>query len=345
MSIVWRKTKKRDYINSIELMKFLLTPFICFWTFGFPDKIGVVEALSGFVAPAYFILSGYCILVTDRKERIGKLGRAILRDAAFFFIVLILYIGINLLHPMSRQAIMGNLGIMKSKRFWFEFFVFNIWPMQIGTNIWFIQALLFACILLLIMDALHILKFYKVILILLIVFMILSGELAAVIGFNFMGYEFIPGGTITRALPYLLVGMFIREKTESFKKRRLRTYIILFLSGAVLVIGEMVLLAWLRKFNYEGHMLGYGIMAIAICGFALLWGDMERNQLTVHARNFARRIYVLHSPVFYFLLLFEMNRAPQVLNTFIEFSSLIVYMVCLLIAVAISIVKMLIPDF
>jgi hypothetical protein len=246
---------------------------------------------------------------------------------------------------MTSSGMKSILGGMKSIRFWFEFLVFNVWPMEIGSNIWFIQSLLFAYVIILLLDKLNVLRFYKPLLVVLFIFMILSGELSGVIGFSFLGYSFIPGGTITRALPYLLLGMLIREKKDGFKNCPARLFIGAFIIGAGMVIGEMILLAKLGKLFYQGHMLGYGIMVIAITGLAVLWDGMAKNQLTVHAQSFSRRIYVLHTPIFYYLVLFALNRGVQNTNIFLEFSGLIVYMICLLISVVISIVKVMIPDY
>ena len=341
LKIEWKKTKYRKYTHSIELMKFLLTPFVCFWAFGFPDKIGLVEVLSGFVAPAYIILSGYCILVEDREERLGKLKRAMLRSLVFFILLFVIYFAMNLINPLSSQAV--SIEMVKSKRMWFEFLVLNMWPLPIGSTIWFIQSLLYAYVVLWIFDKIHILKIYKVLLFLLLVFMLISGEFAGLVGFNFLGYAFIPGGWLTRALPYLLIGMLLREMKEKMKKLQAWKYIVAFFIGGGLVVGELILLAKMGRLIYQGHMIGYGMMAVAICGLAIVWEGMKRNQLSIHGESFAKRIYAVHNPVYYFLLVFVMSQVPQNLGMFMSFGGIIVYLVSLLICVVISLVKMMLP--
>ena len=341
LKIEWKKTEYRKYTHSIELMKLLLTPFICFWAFGFPDKFGVVEALSGFVAPAYFVLSGYCILVEDRDERLGKLKRAMLRSLVFFMQLFVVYFAVNLINPLSSPYL--SIEMVKSKRMWFEFLGLNVWPLPIGNSIWFIQSMLYACIVLFIFDKLHILKVYKFLLVILLAFMLIVGEFAGCVGFNFLGYAYIPGGWLTRALPYLLIGMLMREKKESLKNLPTWEYIVLFFIGGGLAIGEIYFLVRIGKAVYPGHMIGYGVMAVAICGLAVVWEDMKRNQLSVHGESFAKRVYAFHNPVYAFLLLFVMSQVPQNGGTFMYFQGVIVYLVSLLICVVISLVKMMLP--
>ncbi|MBO7080034.1 MAG: hypothetical protein J6W64_09535, partial [Bacilli bacterium] len=47
---------KVKYDPIAELIMFLLMPFVCFWTMGFPDGLGLVELLSGFAFPALFVV-------------------------------------------------------------------------------------------------------------------------------------------------------------------------------------------------------------------------------------------------------------------------------------------------
>ena len=343
MKIEWKKTSYRKYTHSIELMKILITPFVCFWAFGFPDKFGIVEAMSGFVAPAYIVLSGYCILVEDREERLGKLKRAMLRSLVFFMLLFVIYFAVNLVNPLSSPYL--NVSMVKSKRMWFEFLGLNLWPLPIGNSIWFIQSLFYAYIVLFIFDKLYILKVYKFLLIILIAFMLIAGEFAGLVGFNFLGYTYIPGNWLTRALPYLLLGMLLREKKDKLKNLKVWEYIVLFFVGGGLVLGEIYILIRTGNMVYQGHMIGYGMMAVAICGLAVVWEGMKKNQFSMHGESFAKRVYAFHNPVYYAMLLFVMSRVPQNAGIFMRYGGIITYLVCLLICVAISLVKMMLPRY
>jgi len=323
-----KKRIKLEYVQSAELIKFLLIPFVCFWAYGFPDGIGLVELLSGFAAPAFFIISGYFTLSGEGAERSERLKRAIIRDALFFGILLIGYLAMILLVPMFRP----DFSIFRSKRLWFNFLILNVWPLSIGETIWFIQSLLYANIILFFADKIHLLKHYKIVLAVLAAFMLLSGEFAGVIGLNILGYGFIPGGFLTRALPYMLLGMLLKEKYDFLKKVPFWVYLILFVIGGGLVVGEYYLLFISGKLVYSGHLFGYGIMAIAVCGLMIAWDEMLINPISYFGGRCAKIVYAIHNPIYNFLLLLILLNNPNQINNFVMFGGCIVCFACLILS-------------
>jgi hypothetical protein len=129
------------------------------------------------------------------------------------------------------------------KRMIFNFVVLNLWPCPIGDNFWFIQAMLYAYIIIYIADKLNLFKLYKGVLVVTFIAMLLLGEFAGVIHFNFLGYPYIPGNWLTRALPYILLGRLIREHKDFLLSWRKFVYWILFVVGGGLVILELFVLA------------------------------------------------------------------------------------------------------
>lgn len=323
-----KKRIKLEYVQSAELIKFLLIPFVCFWAYGFPDGIGLVELLSGFAAPAFFIISGYFTLSGEGAERSERLKRAIIRDALFFGILLIGYLAMILLVPMFRP----DFRIFRSKRLWFNFLILNVWPLSIGETIWFIQSLLYANIILFFADKIHLLKHYKIILVVLVVFMLISGEFAGFIGITVFGYGYIPGGFLTRALPYLLIGMLLREKHDVIKKVPFWVHLIVFVLGGGLVVGEYYLLVVTGKLNYLGHLLGYGIMAIAVCGLMIAWDEMRVNLVSYYGGRCAMIVYAIHNPICNFLLLYILLNNPNQISNFVMFGGCIVCFACLILS-------------
>lgn len=332
-----KNTKKIDYIQSIEVIKYFLMPFVCFWAFGFPEPTGIVEILSGFVVPTYFVLSGFCVLGTEEAERREKLKRVILRSAVLFAALLVIYALINLLYPLTPQVF--DWGVLRSKRLWFNFLVLNMWPLPIGDSIWFVQAMLYAYVILWIADRLKLLRFYKPVMVALFVFMILVGELSGVIGFSVLGYTFIPGGAITRALPYLLLGMLIREKEETLCNVPAWVYAVIIVIGGGMAVGEVYALSQAGKLVYLGHMLGYGVMAFATCGLALAWEDMGPNPFSFHGGTHAKRIYAWHNPVYYLLMYCVMRFRPQSMDAVAIYGSIIVFLLCWLVSIVYSFAK------
>ena len=326
-----------EYNQSIQLMKLLLMPFVCFWAFGFPDGLRIVETISGFVVPTFFVLSGYCVLEPNRKMRLEKLKRAIARDAIFFAQIFVVYLAINVVYFILTKSF--DPGALLSKRLWFNLIVLNVWPLPIGENIWFIQALLYAYIILFFADKLKILKFYRIYLIVLFVFMILVGELAGVIHFNILGYSFIPGGAITRALPYLLLGMFLRGIKEKLEKIPFFVWLILLVAGGAAAYGEAYLLSVAGKLVSLGHFFGYALMAVAICGLCIAWEDMFMTPFSFHGGEIGKVIYVAHNPLYYILLLLVAIFVPQNLNMAMAFGGVFVFVVGLILGILVVIGK------
>ena len=325
-----------EYVQSAELIKFLLIPFVCFWIYGFPDGIGLVELLSGFAVPAFFVLSGYFTLAGDEKERGERLKRTIIRDAIFFGILFFIYIAINLLVPLFRNDL--SISMLLNKRLWFSFLVLNFWPLNVGESIWFIQSLLYANIILYFANKLHLLRFYKMFLVILVIVMLLSGELAGVIGFSFLGYAYIPGGFLTRALPYLLLGMLLQEKYDSLKKIPFWVYLIIFVLGGGLVVGEYYLLFKIGKLVYISHMFGYMVMSIAVCGLMIAWDNMPINPISYYGGRCAKIVYAIHNPLFFFIYLMVIINNPDHVDSFLLFAGCIVYVASLIISIIISLI-------
>ena len=285
--------------NCTGYLRLILMLFVCFWAFGCPEPSGVVSSLSGFAIPAFFILSGYYVLDNKRDVRMEKTFRKIKRTSLCFAAVFLFYTVINVL-----LIILNFMDFVFSKRMIFEFIVMNVWPFDVGSNIWFIQAMLYAYIIIFIADKLKLLKFYKIFMIVLFVIMLLTGEFAGTLRFNIFGYPYVPGNWLTRALPYILLGKLLREKQRSIMKVQFWKYLIAFVMGGVLVIAELLILAWTGCLRYEGHMIGYGIMAVAACGLAISIPIYTPNRIIHFDSAISGLIYVLMNPVYYAIVIF-----------------------------------------
>ena len=287
-------------------LRLILMLFVCFWAFGCPEPTGVVTALSGFAAPCFFILSGYFTLVDDRSERLRKLKRKVKRVllcSVFMFLVYVIINTVFMLH--------NNISLAIGKRLLFNFFVLNLWQLPIGDNFWFIQSMLYAYIVIFIADKLNLMKFYKVVLVVTILGMLLLGEFAGVIHLNFLGYPYIPGNWLTRALPYILIGRLLREKKDVFLGWRKFWYVILFVGGGVLVILEMIVLARHGLLVYEGHMIGFGIMAFVCAAFALSCSYRKSNFILYFDSALSGFMYIIMNPVYCLLIIFLGAQYPR----------------------------------
>ena len=295
--------------NNVEVVEFnctgylrlILMLFICFWAFGCPEPTGIVKSLSGFAIPAFYILSGFYVLDTKREERMAKTLRKIKRTALCFGIVFLFYVVLN----VGLMLLTHFQTFAFSKRMLFNFIVLNLWPLPIGDNIWFIQAMLYAYIVIFILDKLKLMKFYRILLIILFIFMILTGELSGVIRFsNPLGYPYIPGNWLTRALPYILLGKLLRDKKKKLMEIKFWKYLIAFVVGGVLVVLELFILVWTKTLRYEAHMIGFAIMAVAVCGLAISLPLGTGNRVIHFDSAISGLIYILMNPIYYAMVIF-----------------------------------------
>ena len=291
--------------NCTGYIRLILMLFICIWAFGSPEPTGILNSISGFAIPAFFVLSGYYVLDTQREVRMQKVLRKIKRTALCFAFVFLFYVTLNV--PVM---LLNHMTIAFSKRMFFEFFVMNLWPLPIGDNIWFIQAMLYAYLLIFVADKLKLLRFYRVALIILFIFMLLTGEFSGVIRFNVLGYPYIPGNWLTRALPYILLGKLLRDKKKTLMNIQFWKYLIAFVVGGGLVLLEILILAWTGNIRYEAHMIGFGIMAVAICGLAISIPLSNGNRIIHFDSAISGLIYILMNPIYYVLVIFLGARYP-----------------------------------
>ena len=289
--------------NCTGYLRLILMLFVCLWAFGSPDPTGIVRSLSGFAIPAFFILSGYYVLDNNRKVRMEKTLRKIKRNALCFVFVFLLYVVINV-----ALIFLYHMGFEITKRVLFEFFALNLWPLVIGDNIWFIQAMLYAYIIIFILDKLKLMKFYKIFLVVSILIMLVTGEFAGAVRFGIFGYPYIPGNWLTRALPYILLGRLLREKKRSWKKVKFWKYIIAFFVGAGLVFIEIMVLGVLGVLNYKGHLIGFGVMAVAVCGLAISIPNERPNRIIHFDSAISGLIYIFMNPIYCLLVFFLGNQ-------------------------------------
>ena len=334
--------------RSADILKFWLMPFAMFVFFGFPTAVGeYVRTLSGFVAPCFFILSGFFILTPNDQERRKKLISAVKRYAIMFAIMFAAYLLLNLAYIIYVNDNWSWVPEIIRKRTAFEFLLFNVWPFPIGGNIWFIFSLLCASLIFLIADKLRLLNkpfVFITAFIVLFAFMLTTGEFAKITGFPYFGYYYIPGGTITRALPYMLLGMIIRRYANGILNIKRSLFPVFFVIGLALAGLELYLLNRLELLVYSGHLAGFCIAAVSVCCFALSNTNKIESFFAAHGRNYAKRIYYLCQPVYFFVVFVSQISLPwKSLTDYYwfrnNFGTLITYAICLLIAFAIGVTR------
>lgn len=311
-------TEQVRYGYGADRLKFFLMPLVCLMSFPIPSFFGsLLQSFTRFAPVCFYILSGFFVLVPEEEQRKEKLRRALRASGRFFALLFVCYFVLNAVW-FSALGAPWVRGVFTKRRL-FSFLVLCVWPFQTGESIWFIQSLFYAYVLLTLLDRFRLLRYADWIMLAAMLLMVLTGELAGVIHFRFLGYTYLPANALTRALPYLLLGGFLRQRAEQLFFNPPSLYLGLFALGFILVIAETLLLSFTGTLVYLGHMLGYILMGTSACCLALARPEPWGGRFFRHTRGFAKAIYALHQPVGMLLLLlagFLPERAYAVIAAF-----------------------------
>ncbi len=332
--------------TSVSFAKLFLMPFVFFAMLGFPTAYGgYVSAVSGFAAAAFFIFCGFFTLAPDQTVRREKIGRALKRSWILFVILFVVYLAISIAYLAYIGALdqLGSADFLR-KRTFFHFLVLNVWPMPVGSGIWFIHSLAYAYLFFFLTEKLKLSKFYLPILIFLLVAMLLCGEFAKVVGFPYFGYAYIPGGAFTKAIPFMLIGMFLRKGIDKLSRIPWFVYLITFFLGIGITVGEFLLLSRLGLLVYTGNAIGHAVMAISFCCLALTKPDAMDNFLSEHGESYAFRMYALCQPVDFLLWFVLLELFPEYVAMLTEYRGLICLAICFVVAFVTGLIKFEILD-
>ena len=296
------------YRPAIERLRLILMFLMCLYLFGFPTVFGAyISKFCGFVPIAFFMLSGYLVL-HETEDRSARIRRSIKRTAVVFGVLTLSYLLMSLIYylslakasgaPLGTAFLSGFLPTLLSPRVWFDFLVMNVWELPVGNTIWFVQALLYAYIILYFFDKWNLLRFDWLIAAVLLLFTVCTGELAGVLHFHIAGYTYIPGNFLTRALPYVLLGGFLHKKMRVLNAVKKGWFVLGIFVGIVLMLLEILVLGVLRRTGYYAHLLGMPVIAFSVCMLAFT-GEKTPGfeQFLGMSRGHINCIYYLCPPV------------------------------------------------
>ena len=248
---------------SIDRLRTLLMLPMCITLFGFPTMVGgLLKTFCGFSWIAYFLLSGFLVL-REPEGRSERIVRSIKRSALVFGILTVAYFAISFLLDSSILVYCTDL------RFWFNFLVMNVWQFSVGGAIWYVQALLYAYIILYFLNKWNLLKYDWLIAAILIAFTVITGELSGLLPWSVAGYTYVPGNFFTRALPYILLGGILYKNIKALAAVPRFVYKLGLFVGLFLVFAEILVLGIFNKVGYYGHLIGMPVTALSCCMLAL----------------------------------------------------------------------------
>lgn len=315
------------YLPGIERARLILMFFMCLNLLGVSTGLGgYLKTFCGFVPLAFYMLSGYLVL-GEGEDRSARIGREIRRAAIAFGILAAVYFVLNLVYYGLNGV--NIFSAFTRTRYWFNFLVLNVWQFDIGGAIWYVQALLYAYIIIYFLDKAGLLKYDWIIAAVLIVFTVVTGELSGIIRWEWKGYTYIPGNFLTRALPYTLLGCFVRRKSAALEKRGKGFYILGIFVGILLMLAEIILLGMTDLMGYYGHLIGMAVTAFSVCMLAVKSAEVYGfEQFFGLSRRHINSIYYLCQPVSTLLLLLPAYLTGNLSMLTIQFTWLFTFIVC-----------------
>lgn len=291
---------RKYYCLSYDRLRLILMFFMCIKLTDTASEIGAyAQTFSGFSAVAFYILSGFLIL-RESPHRSERILRTVKRSALVFAALGVFYFVVNYFYYRHVGASMAS--DLAGKRVWFNFLVLNLWPLKIGSAIWYVQAYLYAYVIIYFLEKWELLRLDWLIAVLLIAFTVVTGELCGVVQWNILGYSCLPGCFFTRALPYILLGGFIRRKEHVFFVVPRFCYAFGVVVGFALMLIETAALAGMDAVGYYGHLIGMTVTAFSLCLIAFQNADFEKLFGSYSPDGLSRRwyincIYYLFQPV------------------------------------------------
>ncbi len=257
------------YHESFDVFRFIVLISTIIFHFGLPGSFDITRYAFGFSVPAVFLVSGY--LVSGRTEEFHKrIERTLKRSFIAFVVLTALYFIFS--YIVSPDSTLNAIG---SKDFWVGFIVFNQWSLPPSVMLWYVQAFFYAYLIIFILDKLHLLKFDLVIAIILLVFSLLSGELSGLIKFSVLGRKYIASNFITMALPFILIGGYIRRNKKLLLNVHGIVFKVLAVVGLALTYFEYAAYLVNDKLIYNGRFAGSALMAVSICCWLFKYGEMR----------------------------------------------------------------------
>lgn len=291
-----------EQCKGLGLLLLGLLLLLCVNSLGIADgTLGLLaEIVSGFAPVAFFVIAGF--LIPHGNEDIGeRLAGKIKKTALIFAVMLVVYVALNaLFYAQGGESIADHTPIL-SKRFWLEWLVLNVWPYHIGDVIWLIQALLYAYVIVYLLNKWRLLWLDGVLFLVLLAAAVVTGELAGVLNIHPFQYAFIPQGFLTRSLPYMLLGCWMKRHMRSLSRVDPLVYVFIGLAGIGLCPLEAWALMRINRLYTVQHLLGMALVAFSICALFFLLAnplsDKPPSYFTAHARLYVPIVYALFQPI------------------------------------------------
>jgi len=283
------------YYYSFDVLRVIMILLYCAGGVTLPGTVGHIIGIVSSAAPVtFFVTSGYLVIGSNHGAE-ERLVRAIKRAAILFFILAAVYTVLNA--AFYRFYGMNFAVVFQSRRRWFEFLLLDQWPFVIGEGIWFIQCLLYGYLVLYALFKLKLMKYDWIIMLCCMVLLLFTGELAGLVGFHVLGYDHIASTVLTRSVPYLLLGRWLRQKRGLFSKVRNIHLMAAAPIALCLSVLEQYLLEDAGLLVYESHFIGNGLFAAILCLACARRPKFGAKFVHTFMRKYVKYVYIVYQPM------------------------------------------------
>lgn len=274
-------SKKANYF--LNFLKGIACLLVVFMHAEFPGYLGVVvQTVSRFCVPLFFMISGYYSFYNDESNRIGfRKALHILRIIAF---ASVLYLVIYLINSI----ISNNWGIYNFSTF-VEFFAFNE-PHIISNHLWFLFALFYVYLLYWFVEKFKLQKLLHYLIPILFCSYVFLAQGLWLMGYSLQNFYY--RNFFIEGLLFFSIGHFIHFHQDKIKFNNI-LLIVVFVLSTILCVVE-------RKF--VGRDFGVNIstfpQVISLFIVAIQNSGMFKNNfITKMGKNYSLFIYILHPAV------------------------------------------------
>ena len=271
----------------------------------FPGALGtVVTALARIAVPLFFMISGYSLFVYIETERFRqKIIQRIKRNGVITVIGLVVYFLVDVAKCiLKRASVWTFLGPVFSLPNLVKLLVLGVIPPGTGGVLWFMIALVYSYMLLLVLNPLLKKNNVKAWGIGAFVFMVFLGavKIAATalnvhIGSLYLGSNWIFGNWIAIGFPSILIGMRIRQMIEDQVWASFSAPVVLTIMVFCLTATSIEGLFLEHKLNMY---LSYSVFTLIVDGCIFILSQREyfhaQNPLVKLGKYYSRDLYLWH---------------------------------------------------
>lgn len=270
--------QEKKYNYCFDFIKGIACIFVVLMHCEVPGVAGVViQSISRFCVPFFFMISGYYSYNTDEKCTLKRIKK----NAVLTFGASLLYIFFAIFQSCMGLEISFHIG----KRSLLVWLIFNE-PFIIAGQMWFLFALIYVYILYYFIQKLHLEKIaYMLIPVLIIVYITLAQgmHVAGIFVPNFIYRNFLIEG-----FPFFMLGNLMHKKEETWKVDNKIILCIIALT-TVMCIGERAILG--RDF---GVNICTFVQVTAIFMYGINNGERHSGRIQRIGKKYSMYVYILH---------------------------------------------------